>query len=1081
MTEANAESPVADRMFNLEEAELERLWRADGIDLSPTQIKLLPEIRRWLGRRKANPLADFLVGKPVETLSPAITKELTADILARFRPQKQGVEAVSLLTKVIDRGNAEGTFYLCPPPIPVLVRRQPSPFREDRWPALDVAQRLRALLEQSIRDPGVIGENKRLPEVAARIKLGQIITSAVVHGGLVSASILESLTRRLGKKASPVELLGERLFIEFSLSYQKQPNAEYRRWYPDALTAVLLMSLPPDIVAVANGKEPLSDNGTKKFIWRCLTAFLNSVGQRKTYPKSLSALLDAVRLDLECRIPIFLAHYAARTFVSHSLKPSVYRRMHGLPVNIELDRADSTSPSEDLGPPGVGIRQDTPASADVEPRWLGSLRSAMTGDDRAEICSRIKNLLDEPAPGFAMGEPGELFGGFARRSFSVANENKMKMAVSTARGVVIAVSKRLGGLVGQDISNFGAEEWSGLYEEALGDAETPTIRRKLVRALRDFQRYLELERGAETISGGEVFAASNGLVPVDANIITDVEFLKIRERFTAGISDELPGIVSSQDGDKLAEVAWLILTLSYRCGLRRMEVLKLELDDLTLEGREELLVRPTEARRLKTKSSTRKIPLHALLNDEEMARLTAWAKARHTQEERAAYARFLFSIPGRGFVFVPQDTLFRLLHKVMREATGDPTLRFHHLRHSFASRTLVCLAVSSGMSARRIQSVLPGYAEPLAHAEEIRLRLFGDLRMTRRDVWAVCSLLGHSGPDISVEHYVHHLDILLAEAMTRPGISPNTATVIVASGAASASAYRHRKDSLLDEWVSHLYLDKVEENKPAPAAVVTVVQEKTKAPPKEIDDAGLSLMRIWRQLLVTQTTRRTPEDVAARNGIELALLERYIESAIWLSNLKLSETGSGFRHRFIEWTPDRRERKEKRRIACPVKPLEARDIAAMSRMATAFRVAYRKDRILLRRFVERYAIDVRPAYGGLVFTDPSQAEDAKDFVRCLKLLGFSNAEIEYVSFDKSSKKSIPAAAWRRALGIHSSIEIRKALPPNGNSQWACPWLGIQPVFPIANKKNDKQKEMIGSAGFRFVMVMAAIAMGMKGN
>ena len=166
-----------------------------------------------------------------------------------------------------------------------------------------------------------------------------------------------------------------------------------------------------------------------------------------------------------------------------------------------------------------------------------------------------------------------------------------------------------------------------------------------------------------------------------------------------------------------------------------------------------------------------------------------WRDLRRQDEAKNAYSRFLFSIPGRGFTFVPQDTLFKLLHSVMREVTGDPTLRFHNLRHSFASRTYVMLAASAGGCAANVIATLPGYAQPLKLADELASNLFGHHQVTRRHVWAVCSLLGHSAPDISAEHYIHHLDIILAESLSCDPIAPTTHTVIEASRASQAQGY----------------------------------------------------------------------------------------------------------------------------------------------------------------------------------------------------------------------------------------------------------------------------------------------------
>ncbi len=153
-----------------------------------------------------------------------------------------------------------------------------------------------------------------------------------------------------------------------------------------------------------------------------------------------------------------------------------------------------------------------------------------------------------------------------------------------------------------------------------------------------------------------------------------------------------------------------------------------------------------------------------------------------------------------------------------------------------------------------------------------------------------------------------------------------------------------------------------------------------------------------------------------------------------------------------------------------MKPHEKHDIALLFRLATAFRQAYQENRHLVRAVVERYVREVRIPLGGLIFKNPENPEEAKEFVRCLKGLGCASTEIEFISYDVTSKHSVQAKAWRTALKIHSSIHIRKSPPPNGRTNWACPWLGIQPVF------DNGQGQREGSPAFRYVMVMAAIAL-----
>jgi integrase len=1059
--------------------EVTQLWRSHDIDLSPLQLELLPLVQRWLGRRRKNSLANLLVGNPIEEVSPQITKELTADVLSHFKPRSRGIAAAALMTKIIDRGNRENiTVSLCPPPIAILIKSQSSPFQIDRWATLELAGKMRILLKDALSHPVLLVRKKTDPETVARIALGQTLVSAILHGGLVGHASLTALLTRINEPKTPLYCLGDRLFIELSLTQSKQENAQFRRWFPDPLSSVLIMSTASDLVRTAAAKETLDHDDLSKLIWPCIQAFIKSCNASKQYPGSLSKLLDAVRLDLESQIPLYLANYAALTVVSHSLKPSVYRRIHGLQVESGLDKAQSETHVRGLGSPGTGITEDLEISPDVEPRWLYALRASVKGVNRDVIIQEINKLLHSGSVGFNRGDVGALFGGFALRLFKTSNDNNVKMAVSTTKAYVFSVSIRLGGLIGHSISEFGSAQWTTLYEEALADSETPGVRRKLVRVLREFHRYLELEHLAEPINSAEIFGIGSGLVPVDANIVTDQEFESIRDRFAQGSVTALPSLTSAQDDDRLAELAWLILTLAYRCGLRRMEVLKIELMDVLHHMFPELLVRPNEYRTLKTKSSTRKLPLYALLTAEESERLKQWCQKRLEEEKNTPYSDFLFSLPKRGHKFVPQEGLFKLLHLVMREVTGDESLRFHHLRHSFASRMFVLFAVNSTKCKARVIATLPGYATAFDNADQLRRALFGESGTTRRLVWAICCLLGHSGPDVSLEHYIHHLDILLSEALAKEEIAPSTAAVIQAARKSTSQAYRHREGESLDTWAAHLFLKQLSGKSPVPAVPIgdapltanpnlspLAVQEK---------DAEMSLYRIWNYLFDIKTSGKSIENLSQKYGVDAITLSRYSDNADLLFSLKTSDKSDIRRHRFMKWTPDIRHPESTHVIAVPVKPHEERDQKVVAQLGAQFREIFLENKHLVKKVVEKYTFESRGKFSGMIFTKPDDPCDAIDFLSFLKMLGLKNNQIKFIRYDLTSKRSKETSIWRKALGIHSSISIDTAPPIGGKKDWACPWIGIVPVF------DDTDDQKMGSAGFRFVMVMAAISMPRNG-
>ena len=1050
----------ANKTACLDETGITRFWRIDGLTLTQQQAAILPELKHWLDRRKGDSLADYLTGRPVNANPILMSDELAGALFARFRPVTAGVAALGLLSKVIDRNNAEGGHQICPPPIPHLIRRQPSPFNEERWPSLGTAARLRTVLSELIRGRPDNGCARQLkPHEEARKSIGLLILSAVLHGGLVSKAGLEALLRRLTEAFPAIEVANNRVFLELSLDYQKQPNAEFRRWFPDPLSAALIIRLPADAIPKANRSKPVSRSRLRQLIWQCICAALPACFRNEQSLRTLSNLLDAVKLDLESRVPVYLANYASRKFVSHSLHRGAFRRLAGLPSPAPeaLSIPESTDRST------IAIKADEAQPNEPEPRWLGPLRAAMCGKSRPEISERIEALLSTQPPGSPLDGSGRLFAGFARHLIVKPLENRAKLAVSTAQTMVISVSIRIGGLVGTDPTAFDSAHWAALYEDAMEDADNPGVRRRLARALKEFQRYLEAEHGVDGLEDSEILSAANGLVPVDANIVSHREFLAIREQFEQGASDGLPGLLGEPDPDRISSIGWLLLTLGYRCGLRRSEALMLKMGDVRFGRSSTLLVRPSELRDLKTKTSTRRIPLDFLLDEAEIARFRQFVSLRDTEEFTSD---FIFSVPKKGDLFAPAGLMFPLLHEVMRRVTGDPKLRFHHLRHSFASRTYLALAAGQGGPMSQLSTPYPDVAGGVSDPGNLRMGLFSRSGTTRRDIWAVTTLLGHSAPEISLEHYIHHLDIVLAAALKGPAIAPDRPTVIAGAGVFPSQASREIGPDGLDGWVALLHKRQFR-LKPLP---VDAPPPRARSDREATAPASESLDRIWRLLLVAGTMRREIAQLVERYGVPKKTIVAYAGHAEWLRDLTLSPSGGKYRHRFMDWFPDRNDPQSKMRIYCPMKPKEERDKAIVRRLGEAFRKAVTRERKIVTQAVALFAREAHPDFGGLYFREPDKPEAARNFLHFLRLLGCEPGEIEFTSHDKTASHETTVARWRAALDFEESVPTRVKSPPNGRSDWPCQWLGIQPVFPKGRGR------MEGSAGFRFLMVMAAITM-----
>ncbi len=1104
-------------LIQLTPEELQKIWVDIEPHFSKKQKEVIEVLKARLTSRKDCALSQFLIGEEVAVSGLGENfKPVTAFLLSKITPMESGINAVQALGKVVDAGNALGIFALCPPPLAHIEKREPSPFREERMPLLSVAPQMRALLaehkeftwqmpkvpyvpeefidkdgKKKIRkrrrkagEPLILLQNARAKDAIA---LGRVLLSGIVHGGLLHFSFLDRLVFMLLNNEPILQSSGGRLYVEFSLAFRQHEDAEFRRWFVDPLTAVLLMDLTQEQVARAvnhqyDKKMPVKDR--RDTLTYCIDRFIHHATDSIDQPPSIYQLFVATHLDFTTRMPIVLANYASRDFVSHSLKPNVWRRINGERVSHvpHLIRQANDDETGEL-PGAIDITGDVIDQVEIEPRWLSVLRIAFDGTDRDQVKMRITDLLEQKAIGFEDKEAGELFAQFVLWLIASTRDQKLRLALATIKDYSISVSKRVGGLLGMNrIDDLDAVGWAAIFEEVLADANTKGVRTKLVRVLREFLRFLQEEKKIDTGEAGEVLGPPGGLVPVDANILTEAEYQLVRAQLVPGSSNSLAEQLVTPAQKERRTIKCLMFTLAYRCGLRRSEVLMLDLADLLLEHPAEILIRPTSSRTLKTPSATRKIPVYAFLKPEELTDVKEWLAYRKTQEAAGQFSRHLFASKATNQSHIPEDKLLEELHALMREVTGDISIRFHHLRHSFASHMNTTLMASHMGKPNPLYALLPKSETEMAQCVAMRERLYRNKNMTRRDLWALATLLGHSGPDVSLEHYIHTFDLGLAWYLDRPDVAPKASAVIKASGWERTTAYRHQGAMRMHGWANHLWEKANQEiHKSNPIVVEGAPKAQSQTVNIGLTMAGVE--NIWGYLYLNQTQSKSAYQLVNQRKEDAPKVERLIHNALYLRSITLSAKSRTPRHRFMEDPLQLGDDgSPKGWLACPVKPTGKNDKNALEKLLTNIVQVMQLEPELSLSVLRYFAHNAHPRLSGIHFENPDEPQHAINCLRWLKKLGLTNEELRIESYDFKSSRSQSLSQWQESLGPDAP-EIKVTKPSIGRKDWSPPWLCITPIFQGENvriKKTKIRKETPGkfkgpSPAFRYLMLMAYIA------
>ncbi len=1032
----------------------------------------------WLALREDDPIAQYLTGKSEVMPEPPALHEIERAIMVHYQPHRDAIVYLRAFAIVINRGNETGIFDLCPPRIPILSIPEKSPFLEEKVLFLPLARRWRDC---------VLNTTVKNREGYEKPFIGQILASAILNGGLQNRLGLAALLKQIYE---PLECIRHKSrcgkivnysFLDLKLSIASLPKPVLRRWFPDHFSEALLLRVDGHIaneLSTKNALPPLT-------VWAHIKKFFEHADFPKEFiPESLDSFLKTANFELWMVLPAFLCHYAGGTFVTHSLKDYAWRRLQGLmitaapPCNNQNNLSEEPDDEETIDESKTDHHEedddeeeedddDGAAAADnaeeifcqqLEFYWLHDIREKLKGSDRREIQKELKTVKNAHADTPYSLE--SIFSGWAIHMLSEGSFIGREMHLNQIRTHVGQICRRIAGAVGdQDITMLEGEGLIEIYHEILMDVKSESYRNNIAKGLREFHHYLVEEFHVSQINYHEVLGLGGRYCTVDANIISFEEYKAILD----GIDKDWDSLVKVHE--TFPEIMKLIVMLSFRCGLRRMEVLKIELDDFHERTPAELIIRPNDLRLLKTKSSCRKLPIHALLAQDELKLLKEFKKKRWAQEKTREYSSALFAIPATDYRFVPERKTFDLIRDIMHKVTGDATLKFQHLRHSFCSWGLLELTLNDLDNGKDVFLQLAG-EENFAVLDR-RQKLYATHGPSRKYLYAISSLLGHSAPDITLEHYFHFCDLLLKIHLDFRFQQCSRASIIKASGVGRSTTHLwSQSDGGIDYFMARLRTYATKKGR-------ILINRKVFAPIYRQDDSEKiippeveTIQKIWTYLYLKSSRNIDKQIMLSRLGLSEMkgnLLEKYADRV----RAQEPKNKRGRRNRMQLSLVDPTDSQSLQRLLCPPWPRTKQSRFVFEKFAPIVwkMLTEHKDNML-----ENLVIFIKKSWftrNDIVFYGEKEYDLAKSYVKFLLSIGIQKKQLRFISFDNKERSKF-RQQWRAQLGLTKREKIHCVPPTNPQSPAVRAWLGIKPaIFP--NDEDD------GSSGFRTLMVMAAIA------
>jgi integrase len=1027
------------------------LLAVGGRVIEQSDRELAGKLEAWLAMNHEKVLAVLNQGATGRFTRKDVNV-IPAELFQSFAPASTAARMTGILANAIDQVNQVQKKRNLPlPPIGQLRRRRKSP-----WPVSILASKERATSLVSVIEEMIkAGIPAASDDDCGHLAL--VIPSAILFGGVLHRDTLAAVVRACADPANSWNHFGQRLQLDLRISWRREADAERRFWFPDVLTALLLMRFRTEIareahsgLAILARGDDASDAAIGNWIWtKVLGPFRHAARASGTKEKSLHQLLEAAASRYRMAVPEVLVAYMTREILSSSLPKSALARVHGLSIE---DAVDAPPPDGIQGDgkevdrePGLVKHDFTVVEAD----WLDEIRSALRGTSKKGIRSNLQVLAERYRPG-----PAKRFAEFGTSLLGERSAFGRRLHLSTVKTYTRVLIVRLGGILdNKDPAKRSSAELLSDYldvlEEVSDGGRRKSLRLTVARAINEFHVFLCRTHGVGPIRPAELGLGRAASSAVDAGLVTESEYYRI--------AAYIRGYTGAVDDATIVPGALLLLQLGFRAGVRRDENRHLRMCDLLLAGPgttkvAEILIRPWGTHELKSANAIRRIPTELLFDREENLRLENWV-AEKMQVKSINNETLLFDFSGSEAVSTSFHRMISLVVSAMRKVTGDPHLRFHHLRHSAASALFTRFMLHGAqISPRRWPAQLMPLPKNAPLAAKLYQALTDSSGPTRKALFAIARLTGHSDPDTDCGFYIHAFDGLQAIFLENSSLAPAKDLLVAATSLKPAQAYKLLKRA--GPWaLANRHAPRVW---PQPTSSARRLEASGPQPRLWVDE-------LYDFLILSEAHSAEPiEDFAPDHGIDPVHAMHMIDRARKLRDMSTS-------NHTLKFEMETQRHPREKRLYTPRRPhlVGNRELAQSLALGIehALEVSPAESQKAIKIWIDRVKLkDMQ-----IIFKRLDQVGFASDFRKFLDRAGIA---FRWIGFDRDPE-SRWIARWRRELRIDRSIQVEIQDPPPHSGRLAYRWFAIEPSFPSVTERAGKSR-VNGKEGFRYLMVMAAI-------
>lgn len=927
---------------------------------------------------------------------------------------------------------------------------------------------------------------KSFPHEDSSIRLGQILLSAILYGGMLSSGWLSALLSSLD---GGLRRNGNLLWCEMQRSHtlkrggQPKPDGAEdlggsivrRRWFADPLTAVLITRWYSDFLTFSQPQYTIRKN--------VFTGFVLPYLRRLNLPEddsfsSLFELSNAVQVRLALLIPSYLVSYAACKTPAVSIPERAWQRH----VTGKAFRADD-EPREPDEPVPVTVRRQsipTPPPGSVAKDQQDLFRELMgiIGNDvtrygqkrltRGEICTEVQTFLGNqqqnmvPIVVYLAQWSLYLMDGKRTRP-SMPQLARSHLKPQSVSAYLQMIGKELIHVVAdKHLCTLSPEEIVEDYTEVQSLKNTDKDRNRATYILSYFHAFLVGYYSAPSVDLSELKGSTGPVeLAVNANLVSMKTY------------DLMLSVLGGDDLNPTRPQKMCIIAaiLAFRCGMRREEVRKLRLADVHGMAYPDILVRENRYRTVKSRDAVRRLPLVSLLSESELRFFAQWRNDRLAEDGKVDTpdsASLLLCEIGSPTIPIAAEHLITPVVRALRQVTGDQTLQYHHLRHSFANWLLVSLSINAHKDNHFLDHPL---FEP-AKTASLRQELLKNRSMGRQNLFLVSHLCGHTSPQITMKHYIHLCDWMLGWWLSQPDAVPTLSekALLHITGIPRPTLYRLIRDNENVIGISRDIARRVMDNAKLyfDSPLDGMLVDANVAPVSVRRDSHRDLTHNWQfvhhVLREHQEFGHPPAVIADRLGVDEHLVSDWCAVADWIGGLTTKK--GRYRHR---------PRAGGAGVSFPPAPRDKCGQELASKILAVVRRLPDDKLELVRKWVSHFLNRYNLSVSGLRFIDPVST---REYLYFLKVIGVDASQcvaLHYPAFNGAAASDDEQLRW---WGEKLSLEESQCFPRGKGNFGATTGKGAVGIVVVGLPpwKDGCIRQFKTVYGFRFGMMMLAIVL-----